>query len=257
MAEITVADSGRGIKASNLKRVFELFEQEEEANDTRNEGTGLGLAIVKTLVVSHGGELGVESEVGKGSTFRFTLHLCEDRDKEAQINHQSPAKPPKVPVARPTAVVKETEVKTPLSPANRLQRSVSHDQTSGVKMRAKSDDQDGQEQLKRAASFPPESPANLTRAAVSTRPEDMVIKSEKLILSVDDDPVNQMVLEQLLRRSGYNVVKAMDGQGALDILEKAPVFPDLILMDVMMPGMSGYEACDKIRESYSATVVCF
>ena len=66
-----------------------------------------------------------------------------------------------------------------------------------------------------------------------------------------------MVLEQLLRRSGYNVVKAMDGQGALDILEKAPVFPDLILMDVMMPGMSGYEACDKIRESYSATVVCF
>jgi CheY-like chemotaxis protein len=70
------------------------------------------------------------------------------------------------------------------------------------------------------------------------------------ILSVDDDAVNQTVIEMLLEGSGYQVLQAMDGVEALEVLEKCETLPALALVDVMMPRMSGYELCRKIRELY-------
>ena len=70
------------------------------------------------------------------------------------------------------------------------------------------------------------------------------------ILSVDDDAVNQAVIEILLQSHGYIVEQAMDGLEALDWLEKNPL-PDLVLLDVMMPNLSGYEVCERIRNEYS------
>lgn len=75
--------------------------------------------------------------------------------------------------------------------------------------------------------------------------------SDKTILSVDDDPVNQMVISSLFESEGYNVVQAMDGFEALDYM-KANLCPDIVLLDVMMPGLSGYEVLDKLREDYSS-----
>ena len=74
---------------------------------------------------------------------------------------------------------------------------------------------------------------------------------ETVILSVDDDAVNQTVIEILLEGSGYRVIQAMDGIEALEILEKRDRLPDLALVDVMMPRMSGYELCRKLRELYA------
>ena len=72
-----------------------------------------------------------------------------------------------------------------------------------------------------------------------------------VILSVDDDAVNQTVIEILLDGSGYQVLQAMDGVEALEVLEKCgDNLPDLALVDVMMPRMSGYELCRKLRELY-------
>jgi CheY-like chemotaxis protein len=75
-----------------------------------------------------------------------------------------------------------------------------------------------------------------------------------VILSVDDDAVNQTVIEILLEGSGYDVIQAMDGVEALEVLESRDQLPDLILLDVMMPRMSGYEVCRKIREIYPASL---
>ncbi len=69
--EIAVADAGPGIPAGDLERIFEEFEQ--SADGKRVEGTGLGLPLSRKLVELHGGRLWVESEVGRGTTFRFTL----------------------------------------------------------------------------------------------------------------------------------------------------------------------------------------
>jgi len=70
---IRVTDTGQGIGEEFLPYVFERFRQADGASTRRHKGLGLGLALVKHLVELHGGKIWVESEVGKGSTFSFTL----------------------------------------------------------------------------------------------------------------------------------------------------------------------------------------
>jgi signal transduction histidine kinase len=62
-------DSGIGIDPKHIDRIFNLFEK----IDPRSEGTGIGLALVKRIIDIHGGRAWVESEPGRGSTFKFTL----------------------------------------------------------------------------------------------------------------------------------------------------------------------------------------
>ena len=75
-AHFSVADTGSGIPASDLPHVFERYWQ---ARETARQGTGLGLAIAKGIVEAHGGTIAVESEVGRGTTFSFTLPLARDQ----------------------------------------------------------------------------------------------------------------------------------------------------------------------------------
>jgi signal transduction histidine kinase len=67
-----------------LENLFKMFERTDRARQMGIEGTGLGLAISKYLVEAHGGEMRVESEVGKGSTFSFTLPLHQAPDDRAK-----------------------------------------------------------------------------------------------------------------------------------------------------------------------------
>jgi two-component system, OmpR family, phosphate regulon sensor histidine kinase PhoR len=76
MLEVAVADTGIGIPAPDLPRITERFYRVDKARSRELGGTGLGLAIVKHLVMVHGGELRLESEVGKGTTARFTLPIA-------------------------------------------------------------------------------------------------------------------------------------------------------------------------------------
>jgi PAS domain S-box-containing protein len=70
---VTVSDSGRGIPDSKKEKIFERFGQVDASDSREKGGTGLGLPICKTIVEQHGGRLWVESELGKGSQFHFTL----------------------------------------------------------------------------------------------------------------------------------------------------------------------------------------
>jgi PAS domain S-box-containing protein len=71
-----VVDTGYGIHRDNLSRLFQRFTQLDMSSTRRASGTGLGLSICKAIVEAHGGHIGVRSEVGKGSTFWFTLPLA-------------------------------------------------------------------------------------------------------------------------------------------------------------------------------------
>lgn len=70
---IGVADTGSGIKKEDISKLFKSFKQLEQINERKTGGTGLGLAISKKIVKKHKGEMWVESEHGKGSTFYFSL----------------------------------------------------------------------------------------------------------------------------------------------------------------------------------------
>jgi signal transduction histidine kinase len=70
-----VIDQGQGIPADELPHVFKPFQKASTKPTAGEKSTGLGLAIVKKIIEGHQGEIGVESEVGKGSTFFFRLPL--------------------------------------------------------------------------------------------------------------------------------------------------------------------------------------
>jgi signal transduction histidine kinase len=73
--EVSVSDTGTGIAAGDQDKIFEEFRQAEGSIAQKKGGTGLGLAIAKKIVEMHGGKIWVESEVGKGSKFTFTLPI--------------------------------------------------------------------------------------------------------------------------------------------------------------------------------------
>lgn len=73
--KVSVQDTGIGIAVENLDKVFDEFQQVGSTSDMKHQGTGLGLALTRTFVEMHGGELHVESELNKGSTFIFTLPI--------------------------------------------------------------------------------------------------------------------------------------------------------------------------------------
>jgi len=85
--EVLVRDTGAGIPPEDLPRLFERFYRVDKARSRELGGTGLGLAIVKHLVRAHGGEVRVESQLGQGSTFLFTLPVDDSPERQAHELH--------------------------------------------------------------------------------------------------------------------------------------------------------------------------
>jgi signal transduction histidine kinase len=79
---VSVTDTGPGISAADQETIFEEFQQADSSSTRAKGGTGLGLAISRRIVELHGGRLWVESALGKGSTFHFTIPLRMERRAE-------------------------------------------------------------------------------------------------------------------------------------------------------------------------------
>jgi len=159
---IEVSDTGTGMSDEVKAKIFEPFFTTKE----QGKGTGLGLATVYGIVQQTGGHLDVQSQLGKGTTFRITL-----------------------PVADPSKLPADVE---PVKPS---------------------------------APIEPRKPADLA--------------GQGTILFVEDEASVRVIAAKTLRKRGYTVIEAEDGEEALDILEDGDHTFDMMISDVVMPGMDG------------------
>ena len=187
---ISVRDTGRGIKAENINKLFTKFERLDVERNTTTEGTGLGLAITKALVDMMGGKINVQSTFGKGSLF-----VVQIPQKISQI--------------------------------------VNPDQTVKINLTP----------IKQAVESTPK---------VSTIPvrEFKIPKDfdNKKLLIVDDNKLNIKVARRALQDFNFDIDECYDGQECLNKVVNGDEY-DLILMDIMMPNMSGETALAKLKEN--------
>jgi signal transduction histidine kinase/CheY-like chemotaxis protein len=202
--EIRIADTGIGIPEDKQAVIFESFAQADGSISREYGGTGLGLSITKQLIELHGGEIGVHSVVGQGTTFCFRL----PRANSGEVAQAQSAASIAAPETNPAASV---------SPAPGMAAALS-------------------EAI--AAPFVP-SPAADPGA---NRP---------CLLIVDDDPINLQVMENYLSSEPYQLVFASSASQALRLLDEG-LRPSLIVTDVMMPHMSGYELCRILRSDVAS-----
>ena len=170
---ITCEDSGRGIKAENIKKLFTKFERLDVERNTTTEGTGLGLAITKSLVEMMGGKINVQSTFGKGSIFMVQI-------------------PQKI---------------------EQIERPLTEEELSNTASNNKEEREYG----------------------------------KKKILIVDDNNLNIKVAKRALQEFNFEIEEALSGEEAIKKVEENNTY-DLILMDIMMPGLSGDKTLLKLKE---------
>jgi len=173
--QFSIEDTGIGIPEDKMSRLFHSFSQVDASTTRKHGGTGLGLAISKRLVEMMGGRIWVESQLGVGSTFHFTV-LSKD---------------------------------SPPIPAG------------------------GKE-------------ANLHAEVDISIGKDHI----PLILLAEDNVVNQKVMLRMLGKLGYRADVVANGVEVLRALERQPY--DIVLMDVQMPEMDGFEAARAICKNWSS-----
>ena len=199
---ISVRDTGRGIKAENINKLFTKFERLDAEKNSTTEGTGLGLAITKALVEIMGGKINVQSQFGQGSMFVVQI-------------------------------------------PQKISQMVNPDQTVQINI---APIKQAMEQPKTETVMPQPSSEPVVAKPTPSVESNSVNYSGKKILIVDDNKLNIKVARRALEGFNFEIDECYDGQECLDKVINGNEY-DLILMDIMMPNMSGETAIAKLKEN--------
>ncbi|RAJ92992.1 signal transduction histidine kinase [Larkinella arboricola] len=182
---LRVADTGMGIPAEHLARLFDRFYQVDSSSTRAYSGTGIGLALVKELTQWLGGTIEVESSVGRGSVFTLTLPLIPATEADQAT------------VDEPNGFFQQTSL--------------------------------------------PATPPVLKAIPDQAFPQEA---SWPLVLVVEDNPELRLFLKESLM-AHYRVITADNGRQGLE--QALAEVPDLIVSDVMMPELDGYELVERLK----------
>ncbi|MFF5497655.1 SpoIIE family protein phosphatase [Streptomyces aquilus] len=214
-AVVVIADSGVGVPAAELPRLFERFHRVENARSRSNEGSGIGLALVQELVGLLGGGITAQSAEGEGTCFTIrlpfgTAHLPAD------------------------ALVTDDDVAASVDVR-------SADPYVQEALRWLPNDAVGQQGR---------GPADILMDVPDPGRSDGTVAGAR-VLVVDDNADLRDYLQRLLVGAGYRVDTVKDGQEALDAIRKTP--PDLLVSDVMMPRLDGLQLVAALRSDSRTT----
>jgi len=184
---IKVKDTGLGISAKELPKVFDMFYQADGSSTREQQGSGIGLALTKELIELHRGKINIDSKEGEWTEVQIELPLGREHLKDEEIL-------------------------------------------------------ESEEGIKEAFDIP----ANDYSSDISEEPEIEKIESDKNIVLVveDNNDVREYIKDSIIK--DYDVVEAINGEQGLRKAEK--YIPDLIIGDIMMPKMDGYEMTKRIKQ---------
>jgi PAS domain S-box-containing protein len=202
-AELTVRDTGVGIPAAELPRLFERFHRVEGQKSRSFEGSGIGLALVQELVKIHQGSIRVESKLGEGTAFIVSVPFGSEHLPANRISAEQPRDPGSL---RADVYVEEALRWIPGSSSPETEALLRSDEHLALMFAGKS--------------------------------------SGARVLVADDNADMQNYISRLLG-ARWDVETVSDGQAALTAIRARK--PDLVLSDVMMPGMDGFALLRELR----------
>jgi CheY-like chemotaxis protein/anti-sigma regulatory factor (Ser/Thr protein kinase) len=280
-----IRDTGVGMTPDQLSKLFQSFVQADASTTKRYGGTGLGLAITKRFCQALGGDVSVESEPGKGSTFTIVLP-----DRPSKVEPAEIANPPSVipePGPAPLVLIVDDDAsarrllaavlrkeglrvaeaeagETAITLARRIRPDLITLDIMMPKM-------DGWSVLTALKSDPDLAAIpvivvtvttdrgvalSLGAADFMTKPVERgrlvslvhtLLRDRGTVLLVEDDPVSRELTQRQLERLDVEVVEAKNGREAFEWLSKNPA-PGMILLDLLMPEMDGFSLLDAIKK---------
>ncbi|OQD76077.1 hypothetical protein PENDEC_c005G06524 [Penicillium decumbens] len=264
---VAVKDTGIGISEQAQKRLFERFNQATPRTQSVYGGSGLGLNVSRKLCHLHGGEIGVGSKEGEGSTFGFFFEvrrsipplddnrpsydglkieeLCagiQALSNDATGSNQR-TKSPEISESPPVTHVEEVVRGAPKDERYKHTSEIAHNIGPGESVVSNG-----------RSAYPHDNKASLSKSQSSEASRDEIKPSKpntRHVLVVEDNVINRQILSRKLQALGLNVSEATNGYEALDAVQRNHF--DCILMDQEMPEMDGISATLAIRELESST----
>jgi signal transduction histidine kinase/DNA-binding response OmpR family regulator len=294
--EIVVSDNGMGIAEQDIERMFKEFQQVDSGVNRTQQGTGLGLALTRSFAILHGGDVRVESELGKGSQFTIDLPVEARSNDPVQRPLNGSVGKAAGDLSRPLVIIVEDDPAAAELLTRQIQRAgfrteiartgldavamAKEHKPAAITLDIELPDVDGWEVLTRLKRDQVTMDIPVIVVSVIDNPElatalgalDYFVKPvearelihrlssfnierksggrQTCVLVVDDEAANRDWLKHVLEPAGFTVLLAKGGQEAIDLARARK--PDLVMLDLMMPEVNGFDVVEALSE-HSAT----